>query len=69
MRRVSRLENEAILDRMADRLKARPKLLKRRRETVEHPFGSICTWIGWVLSGRATETRIGRTARALSTGR
>ena len=40
-RKVSRLENEAVLDRMAARLKARPEVLDRRRETVEHPFGSI----------------------------
>ena len=41
IRRVSRLENEAVLDRMAERLRARPELLDRRRETVEHPFGTI----------------------------
>jgi hypothetical protein len=29
---------------MAARLKARPELLGRRRETVEHPFGSIKQW-------------------------
>ena len=40
-RRISRLENEAVLDRMAARLKARPEILDRRREIVEHPFGSI----------------------------
>jgi transposase len=40
-RRVSRLENEAVLDRMAARLKARPEIVDSRRETVEHPFGSI----------------------------
>jgi hypothetical protein len=45
IRRVSRLENEAVLDRMAARLKARPELLDRRRETVEHPFGSIKQWM------------------------
>jgi DDE family transposase len=44
-RRVSRLENEAVLDRMAARLKARPEVLDRRRETVEHPFGSIKQWM------------------------
>jgi transposase len=44
-RRVSRLENEAVLDRMAARLKARPSVLDRRRETVEHPFGSIKQWM------------------------
>ncbi len=45
VRRVSRLENEAVLDRMAERLRARPELLDRRRETVEHPFGSIKQWM------------------------
>src|SRR5580704_13881984 len=45
VRRVSRLENEAALDRMAARLKARPELLDRRREIVEHPFGSIKQWM------------------------
>jgi transposase len=45
-RKVTRLENEAVLDRMAARLKARPEILHRRRETVEHPFGSIKQWMG-----------------------
>jgi transposase len=45
IRRVSRLENEAVLDWMAERLRARPELLDRRRETVEHPFGSIKQWM------------------------
>ncbi len=40
-RKVSRLENEAVLDRMAARLKARPEILDRRRDMVEHPFDSI----------------------------
>jgi transposase len=30
---------------MAARLKARPDVLDRRRETVEHPFGSIKQWM------------------------
>jgi len=44
-RKVSRLENEAVLDRMAARLKARPEILNTRREIVEHPFGSIKQWM------------------------
>jgi len=44
-RKVSRLENEAVLDRMAARLKARPEILDTRREIVEHPFGSIKQWM------------------------
>jgi hypothetical protein len=45
IRRVSRLENEAVLDRMAARLREQPQLLDRRREIVEHPFGSIKQWM------------------------
>jgi len=44
-RRVSRLENEAVLDRVAARLAARPEILNQRRELVEHPFGSIKQWM------------------------
>ena len=44
-RTVSRLENEAVLDRMAARLAKRPGVLDRRRETVEHPFGTIKQWM------------------------
>ncbi len=40
-RTVSRMENEAVLDRMQARLAERPDALDRRRETVEHPFGTI----------------------------
>jgi hypothetical protein len=39
------LENEEVLDRVAERLKARPEILDRRREVVEHPFGSIKQWM------------------------
>ena len=44
-RTVSRLENEAVLDRMQVRLVQRPGVLDRRREAVEHPFGSIKQWM------------------------
>jgi hypothetical protein len=44
-RSVSRLENEAVLDRMQARLARRPEMLERRRETVEHPFGTIKQWM------------------------
>jgi len=44
-RRVSRLENEAVLDRTEARLAARPELLDQRREIVEHPFGTIKHWM------------------------
>jgi transposase len=44
-RAVSRLENEAVLDRMQARLAKRQDILERRRETVEHPFGTIKQWM------------------------
>ena len=43
---ILRYENEAVMERMADRLAARPEVLDRRRESVEHPFGSIKQWMG-----------------------
>ena len=45
-RKVTRYANEAILDRMAARLSAKPEVLDQRRESVEHPFGSIKQWMG-----------------------
>ncbi|SDH01132.1 Transposase DDE domain-containing protein [Pelagibacterium luteolum] len=44
-RGVTRLENEAVIDRMADRLAVRPNILDTRRESVEHPFGTIKQWM------------------------
>ena len=44
-RRIERWEGEAVLDRMAQRLAARPDILATRRETVEHLFGSIKQWM------------------------
>jgi transposase len=44
-RRINRWESEAVLERMATRLAARPGILDVRRETVEHPFGSIKQWM------------------------
>jgi transposase len=45
MRTITRLENEAALERMAHRVAARPDVLDRRRQIVEHPFGSIKQWM------------------------
>ncbi|MDH3581417.1 MAG: transposase [Hyphomicrobiales bacterium] len=44
-RKVYRYEHEAVLDRMAARLVARLEVLKERRESVEHPFGTIQQWM------------------------
>ena len=44
-RKASRLESEAVLDRMAERLTTRPEILDTRREVVEHPFGGVKQWM------------------------
>ena len=35
-----------MLDRVQDRLDAEPERIRVRRETVEHPFGTIKSWMG-----------------------
>jgi len=45
-RRVTRWENEEILESMQTRLDQRPDSMRIRRQTVEHPFGTIKLWMG-----------------------
>ena len=45
-RRVSRWEHEAVLDRMEQRLVRDPQKMNTRRETVEHPYGTLKMWMG-----------------------
>lgn len=45
-RRVARWEHEAVLEDMQTRLDHAPEMMRIRRQTVEHPFGTIKTWMG-----------------------
>jgi len=45
-RRVARWEHEDVLDRVQDRLDRNPEKMRTRRETVEHPFGTLKAWMG-----------------------
>ena len=45
-RRVSRWEHEAVLEAMQTRLDKAPESMRIRRQTVEHPFGTIKLWMG-----------------------
>ncbi len=45
-RRVKRWENEGLLDAMQSRLDHAPDAMRIRRETAEHPFGTIKSWMG-----------------------
>src|SRR5262249_45655732 len=40
-RRITRWEHEAVLEAMQDRLDRHPQIMRLRRETVEHPFGTL----------------------------
>lgn len=45
-RRVSRWEHESVLDAMQTRLDQAPEMMRIRRQTVEHPFGTLKAWMG-----------------------
>ena len=45
-RRVSRWEHEAVLEALEARLDKAPEMMKVRRQTVEHPFGTLKAWMG-----------------------
>ncbi len=45
-RRISRGENENLLEKIEERLELRSGMMKIRKSTVEHPFGTIKSWMG-----------------------
>ena len=45
-RRITRWEHEHILEAVQRRLDEHPEKMRQRRETVEHPFGTIKSWMG-----------------------
>jgi hypothetical protein len=45
-RRIKRWEHEKVLETMKHRLKLKADAMRIRRQTVEHPFGTIKTWMG-----------------------
>jgi hypothetical protein len=45
-RRIKRWEHEAVLEAMQARLDHAPEMMRIRRQTVEHPFGTIKSWMG-----------------------
>jgi transposase len=46
-RRITRWEHEAVLEKVQDRLDHNLAAMVVRRQTVEHPFGTIKCWMGW----------------------
>jgi transposase len=45
-RRIRRWEHEAILEEMQLRLSKAPDMMRIRKRTVEHPFGTLKQWMG-----------------------
>ena len=45
-RRITRWEHEPVLERLQERLDRRPDVMRIRRQTVEHPFGTLKGWMG-----------------------
>jgi transposase len=45
-RRISRWEHEDVLDRMQNKLDRMPEASRLRKQTVEHPFATLKSWMG-----------------------
>jgi transposase len=45
-RRIKRWEHEDVIDEMQRRLDREPEKMRARRQTAEHPFGTIKFWMG-----------------------
>jgi transposase len=45
-RRITRWEHEAVLEKVQQRLDRNPNKMTLRRQTAEHPFGTIKAWMG-----------------------
>ena len=59
MRRVTRWEHEGVLDAMQRRLDQSPDSMRVRRQTVEHPFGTLKAWMGSTHFLTRTLKRVG----------
>jgi len=58
-RRITRWEHEHILETVQQRLDENPDKMRQRRETVEHPFGTIKHWMGSTHFQMKTLKRVG----------
>ncbi len=57
-RRISRWEHEAVLDSVEERTEQEPERMAARRNTVEHPFGTIKFWMGYTHFQMKTLERV-----------
>lgn len=45
-RRISRWEHEDVLEAVERRMERHPEMMRVRRQTAEHPFGTLKAWMG-----------------------
>ncbi len=57
-RRVRRWEHEEVIEAMQRRLDRQPEKMRARRQTAEHPFGTIKHWMGSTHFLTKTLTRV-----------
>ena len=59
-----RWEHEEVIEALQERLDKNPEVMRIRRETAEHPFGTIKDWMGpqhfktRTLKGVSTDMRL-----------
>jgi hypothetical protein len=58
-RRITRWEHEHVLEAVQRRLDEHPEKMRLRRETVEHPFGTIKCWMGYTHFQMKTLKNVG----------
>ncbi len=58
-RRITRWQHEHVLEAVQRRLDEHPEKMRQRRETVEHPFGTIKSWMGSTHFQMKTLKRVG----------
>ncbi len=58
-RRITRWQHEHVLDAVEQRLDEYPDAMRQRRQTVEHPFGTIKCWMGATHFQMKTLKRVG----------
>ncbi len=58
-RRITRWEHEEVLETVQRRLDEHPEKMRTRRETVEHPFGTIKCWMGYTHFQMKTLKHVG----------
>jgi transposase len=46
-RRITRWEHESVIEALQHRLDQAPQMMRVRRQTVEHPFGTLKAWMGY----------------------